>query len=76
MELTTPVFEEITLEVGPSRFFRIKVKKDSSASTYIQSARLDGKEYDRCYIDYSEVMRGGTLELVLGDKPNKKWGVR
>lgn len=76
MELTTPVFEEITLEVGPSRFFRIKVKKDSPASTYIQSARLDGKEYDRCYIDYSEVMRGGTLELVLGDKPNKKWGVR
>lgn len=76
MELTTPVFEEITLEVGPSRFFRIKVKKDSPASTYIQSARLDGKKYDRCYIDYSEVMRGGTLELVLGDKPNKKWGVR
>lgn len=76
MELTTPVFEEITLEVGPSRFFRIKVKKDSPASTYIQSARLDGKKYGRCYIDYSEVMRGGTLELVLGDKPNKKWGVR
>ena len=76
MELTTPVFEEITLEVGPSRFFRIKIKKDSPASTYIQSARLDGKKYGRCYIDYSEVMRGGTLELVLGDKPNKKWGVR
>lgn len=76
MELTTPVFEEITLEVGPSRFFRIKVKKDSPASIYIQSARLDGKKYGRCYIDYSEVMRGGTLELVLGDKPNKKWGVR
>lgn len=76
MELTTPVFEDVTLEVGPSRFFRIKVKKDSPASTYIQSAKLDGKEYDRCYIDYSEVMRGGTLELVLGDKPNKKWGVQ
>lgn len=76
MELTTPVFEEITLEVGPSRFFRIKVKKDSPVSIYIQSARLDGKKYGRCYIDYSEVMRGGTLELVLGDKPNKKWGVR
>ena len=24
---------------------------------------------------HEDVMKGGTLELFMGDRPNKKWGV-
>jgi putative alpha-1,2-mannosidase len=40
---------------------------------YIQSAKLNGKHYDKSYIDYRDIIAGGTLELVMGSKPSK-WG--
>ena len=75
MELTSPIFDEVNIEVGPSKHFKIMVKKESPKSVYIQSAKLNGKVYNHCYLDYADIMKGGTLELTLGDEPNKKWGV-
>ena len=75
MELTSPIFDEVNIEVGPSKHFKIMVKKESPKSVYIQSAKLNGKTYNHCYLDYADIMKGGTLELTLGDEPNKKWGV-
>jgi putative alpha-1,2-mannosidase len=40
---------------------------------YIQKAMLNGKEYDKCYLDFSAIARGGVLELYMGDTPNKEW---
>ncbi|EUC33640.1 glycoside hydrolase family 92 protein [Bipolaris zeicola 26-R-13] len=40
---------------------------------YIQSAKLDGKEYTKNWIGHEFFTNGGTLELVLGDKESK-WG--
>lgn len=37
---------------------------------YVQSASLNGKPYTKGYIDYEDIMRGGVLELVMGDSPS------
>lgn len=42
---------------------------------YIQSAKLNGKPYTRSYIDYKDIVRGGTLEFTMGDKPSQ-FGVK
>jgi putative alpha-1,2-mannosidase len=42
---------------------------------YIQRALLNGKEYNKCYIDFNEIARGGVLELFMGEQPNEKWGL-
>ena len=36
--------------------------------------RSDGHPIDRCWLDYKEIVAGGTLQLILGPKPNIKWG--
>ena len=41
---------------------------------YIQSARLNGKPFNRTWIKHSEIMQGGTLEFDMGLRPNKEWG--
>ena len=51
MELTSPIFDEVNIEVGPSKHFKIMVKKESPKSVYIQSAKLNGKVYNHCYLD-------------------------
>ena len=48
---------------------------NSPDNVYIQSATLNGHPIDRCWLDYKEIVAGGTLQLILGPKPNKKWGV-
>jgi putative alpha-1,2-mannosidase len=48
-------------------------KNNSAQNIYIQSASLNGESIDRSWIDHSEIMNGGTLEFVMGAKPNKEW---
>lgn len=78
-EITTPLFESVTIELDKDYFsgkeFSILAKNQSPENIYIQSASLNGKSLDRCWITHQEVASGGTLELVLGPKPNKTWGL-
>lgn len=77
-EITSPVFQEIRIKLDPAYFkgkeFVIKALNNSATNRYIQKARLNGQDYDKCYIDFQEIAAGGTLELTMGDKPNKDWG--
>jgi predicted alpha-1,2-mannosidase len=79
-EITSPVFNRITIRLDPAyakgKTFTIIAHGNSSGNIYIQSARLNGKPYDRCYINYQTITAGGTLELEMGDMPQKHWGVK
>jgi putative alpha-1,2-mannosidase len=36
---------------------------------------LNGKPYDKCWLDHSTIVAGGTLDLEMGPAPNKNWGL-
>lgn len=74
-EITSPVFDEVRIRTAPETCFTIKAINNSPENVYIQSAKLDGKPYDRCYIDYPDIMQGGVLELTMSDTPCKTWGI-
>jgi predicted alpha-1,2-mannosidase len=54
--------------------FTIVSRGNSSTNCYVQSARLNGKTIERAWITHSEITSGGTLEFVMGPRPNFKWG--
>jgi predicted alpha-1,2-mannosidase len=70
----TPMFDKVTIKLEDNKTFVITAKGVSDTNYYIQSAKLNGKELNRNYFTYKELMQGGTLEFVMGDKPNKNWG--
>ncbi|MDR1593184.1 MAG: GH92 family glycosyl hydrolase [Prevotellaceae bacterium] len=74
-ELTSPLFDRIVWNLPNGKTFTVNVSNNSTENVYIQSATLNGKTYNRCYIDHSDIVNGGTLELVMGNSPNTKWGV-
>ena len=78
-EITSPVFSKITFKLDPKyakgKTFTIKADNNSSANIYIQSAKLNGKPYNKCHIDFKDIAEGGTLELTMGNTPNKDWGL-
>ncbi len=77
-EITSPVFSKITLNLDPNysagKTFTIDAENNSEKNCYIQSATFDGKPYNKCWIDYKDVIAGGKLVLIMGDTPNYKWG--
>jgi predicted alpha-1,2-mannosidase len=77
-EITSPVFNSVTFKLDPKyatgKTFSIIAHNNSDKNIYIQSAKLNGKVYQHCYIDYKDITAGGTLELTMGPQPNKNWG--
>jgi putative alpha-1,2-mannosidase len=78
-EITSPVFNKVVLKLDPKyakgKTFTIMALKNSAANVYIQSAKLNGRAYNKCYLDFRDIAAGGTLELTMGSKPNKNWGI-
>ena len=74
-EISAPLFDWITLRLDGGKTFTIQALHNAPTHTYIQSARLNGKEYAKCYLDYKDIMVGGTLTLEIGPEPNRQWGV-
>ena len=69
----SPQFNEARLNVGDGKTFTVKAINNSDQNVYVQSARLNGKRYDKSYINYRDIIAGGTLELLMSPKPSK-WG--
>lgn len=70
----SPIFENMVVHLGKGKEFRINAKNSSDKNKYILSAKLNGKEWDKPWFSHEDIKDGGVLELVMGDKPNKKWG--
>jgi predicted alpha-1,2-mannosidase len=71
----SPVFDEVTLKLPSGKKMLVKAKNNGKDHPYIQSVTLNGKPWSKTYIDHTTLLKGGTLEFVMGDKPNKQWGI-
>jgi predicted alpha-1,2-mannosidase len=70
----SPVFENAEVQLGNGKVFKIIAKNCSEANKYIQSATLNGKEWNQPWFSHSDIKDGGVLELVMGPVANTTWG--
>ena len=66
--LTGPIFEDVTLRLSNGRSLRIVAKNAGPDNIYVQSVTLAGQLVKGFSITHDELMRGGTLEFVMGPK--------
>ena len=71
----SPLFGKSEIRLANGKKFTVIAHDVSWENKYIQSARLNGKEHDATWFTHEELMDGGTLELFMGNRPNKAWGV-
>lgn len=71
--LGSPVFDKIEISLANGKTFKIKTKKNSEKNKYIQSATLNGKQFNKSWFTHTELMQGGQLILQMTDKPSN-WG--
>ena len=70
----SPFFNKITLQLGNGKTFKVIAKNFSEENKYIQSAKLNGKVWNKPWFSHDDIRRGGILELTMGKKANTQWG--
>lgn len=70
----SPLFNRTTMKLANGKSFTVIAKNTSWNNKYIQSATLNGKDYNKPWFTHQDIMDGGVLELVMSDRPNKNWG--
>jgi hypothetical protein len=70
----SPLFPKATINLERGKKFVIKANEVSAENIYIQSAKLNGKDYTQSYLKHEDIMAGGELVFEMGPQPNKNWG--
>lgn len=71
----SPFFDKITVSLGGGKELTIQASGAGDGNKYIQEAVLNGKTLDNAWFEHSDIAQGGTLELKMGSRPNKSWGI-
>jgi predicted alpha-1,2-mannosidase len=78
-EIGSPIFEKIEIDLGNQygrgKTFLIEAKNTSFRNKYVQSATLNGRKLENFWFPARELLKGGSLKLIMGPEPNKNWGV-
>ena len=70
----TPVFEKIIIHLENGKNFIINANNISAKNIYIQSAKLNRKDYNNSFLLHADIMNGGEIIFEMGSQPNKDWG--
>lgn len=78
-EIASPLFEKVEINLGGKygrgQKFTIEAKNASKKNMYVQKATLNGKELNTFHFPASELLKGGSLVLEMGNTPNMDWGI-
>ncbi len=69
----SPLFDESSIHLDNGKTFTVIAKNNSADNKYIQSAELNGQPFNKTYFTHEDILNGGTLTLVMGNRPNKTW---
>ncbi|MGW0797349.1 glycoside hydrolase domain-containing protein [Streptomyces sp. NPDC002692] len=72
-QIGSPFFDATTITYANGSKFTVKADGVSPSNYYVQNATLDGKRFDNTWLDYSQIISGGTLDFTMGSKPSQ-WG--
>jgi len=70
----SPLFSSVKVNLGNGKTFEIEAQNCSESNKFIQSAKLNGKTWDKPWFSHSDILKGGKLVLIMGKKANTSWG--
>jgi putative alpha-1,2-mannosidase len=64
---------KVAMRLSNGRRFEMTAANLSTENIYVQSVRLNGKEWTTPFLPYRELKNGGTLSFTMGPRPGE-WG--
>ena len=72
--LCSPVFDRITIHLHNGKTVNIITHNNSADNKYIQSVSINGQPGSRVWFRHADIVNGGTIELEMGNTPNRTLG--
>ncbi|CAM2066407.1 GH92 family glycosyl hydrolase [Sulfidibacter corallicola] len=69
-----PSLPRATIQLGGGKTFVVTAEDLSPENIYIQSVRLNGKDWPYSYLYHRDIAVGGSLHFEMGPEPNRAWG--
>lgn len=70
----TPLFDRMEISLENNKTFTVLAPGVSPQNCFIQSVKLNNKDYHQNYINHHDIIKGGILEFEMSDVPNQNWG--
>ncbi|MFT5757623.1 MAG: putative alpha-1,2-mannosidase [Alteromonadaceae bacterium] len=71
----SPLFDKVTMTFENGKELVIKANNNLDNNHYIESTKLNGKPYEKTWLDHHEIQAGGTLDFSMSATPNKQWAI-
>lgn len=70
----SPLFTNSRIQLPNGKVFQIIANNCSEENKYIQSATLNGQNWEKPWFSHDDIKDGAVLILEMGKHPNKSWG--
>jgi predicted alpha-1,2-mannosidase len=70
----SPNVKKALMQLSNGKQFTVIAENLTEKNIYIQSVKLNGQDWTKPYLPYSELKGGGTILYTMGPEPNKNWG--
>ena len=70
----TRVRPDLVVQLPGGKQLVVQTQGNGKGRPYIQSVTWNGKPWTKSWISHAELIQGGTLLFVMGDKPNPSFG--
>lgn len=67
----SPLIKSASIKVKNGKVFQVDVKNNSAENKYIQSVTINGKTYNKSYLNHKTIVAGGKMQITMGSKPSK-----
>jgi predicted alpha-1,2-mannosidase len=71
--ISSPIFSEVEIKLNDGKIFKIITNNLSDKNIYIQTATLNGKEWNKAWFQHKDIIEGAELFLTMGAAPSG-WG--
>ena len=70
----SPFFSAVKVKLENGKTIEIVARNCSTDNKYIQSARINGKSWNKPWFNHADIKDGGKLEFEMGNQCNTEWG--
>jgi predicted alpha-1,2-mannosidase len=71
----SPAVPKAVMHLSSGKTFTMTADNLSDTNIYVQSVKLNGKNWETPLLPYRELKNGGTLHFIMAAEPNPSWGV-
>lgn len=70
----SPSVDRGIIKTSSGNNFIVEAVNNSPENIYVQKLELNGKTYTKTYLLHTDLMKGGTIKMFMGNKPNYNFG--